>query len=68
MNNIDVRRSEEVLRINKDNMGWLVCNEYTKNLNKIINKCNINILFENLYNKYLLNLKSNNLEYKNKNM
>lgn len=66
MNFKDNRRSINFNRINNDKLAWDICRKYTNNLNKNVNKENINLLIENLYNKYILNLKSNNLYSKNK--
>jgi len=62
----DYRRNSNVVRIQNDKIAWDICRKYTQNLNKIVNKDNIDILVENLYKKYILNLKSNNLQIYNK--
>lgn len=62
----DYRRNSNVVRIQNDKIAWDICRKYTQNLNKILNKDNIDILVENLYKRYILNLKSNNLQIYNK--
>jgi hypothetical protein len=62
----DYRRNSNVVRIQNDKIAWDICRKYTQNLNKILNKDNIDVLVENLYIRYILNLKSNNLQIYNK--
>jgi len=66
MSLIDYRRNNDVVIKNKNKLAWNICNKHSININNIVNKNNKSLLVENIYKKYLLELKSNNLNITNK--
>jgi len=61
MNRIDARRNDNISEINNNKLAWNICNKYTKNFNRILDKNNMSVLIDNRYKMYLLELKSNNI-------